>query len=145
LSRRFDTEIVLLLFFSLASGVFLALTFSYPSTAALFPKIIAFITLFFSLYYLAGRLRKGRGKGDKKEEGALPWHISAISMLVFLGLIYLAGLIPAMVLYIGFTIHILGYRNPVRAAVIAVFSTAVLASAMKWFFVIPIPMGLLFS
>lgn len=143
--RKLDLEFGLLCFFTLASAVFWVISLGYPPDAALFPRIITFVTLAFSVYFLIGKLRREKENRSSVKGEGLPWYFSAASMLAFLGLIYLAGFIVAMFLYLEATIFWLGYKKPVQATVISVLTTAILASAMKYFFAIPIPMGLLFG
>lgn len=105
---------------------------TYSPTAALFPRLVAVITLcllfgalvqhYVKLYQQTQHIPEAEDTGAEPEKtGGIKWHLNLFIILVYFGLIYIAGFVWASLLYLLITPLIMGYRKFKIVAAIALF------------------------
>lgn len=148
-----DGELFLLVILIILGVVCFSLTWSYSSTAALFPRMVSFAVGVLSLYTLAGRLisqRKKKAPGEKAGGGSagktgpsagMAWHVSLLSMAGYFLLICLAGFIPATLVYLIALPLAMGYRKKLIVALVAVVFAAVILYSFSSILHVPLYKG----
>ncbi|GEM_PF-2193083 len=129
--------------------VFFVQTFGYRPAAALFPRIVSTVVAALCFYelgvnlwtFLAAR-SKTRPRGDAARGGAA-WYWVFLSLVIYVGLIYLVGFNFATAIYlIAFPIMV-GYRRWAIVLVTAIVLTVLVDVGFGRFLHVPLPAGLL--
>ena len=148
MKERLNSEFWLIVAIALFSIVFLAGSFSLPPVAAEFPRYISIATLLLALWNLYERLRPGakiKPARGNSSNGKINWVTFTLLALAYVGLIYVIGMAVATFIYLATLPYLLNYRRPVVITLYSLIFTAVLISAMKWGFQVPIPTGIIFQ
>jgi hypothetical protein len=116
-----DADIVLMAVLGIFAGAFLIETRTYNPTAALFPRLVAIISLIFIIWTIAqrcltlGRKAKtspeARAEVEPTGEGVLAWYWSLATMVGYFVLIYLLGFSLVTLIYLLVLPFLLGYRR----------------------------------
>ena len=127
-----DLDLALLCLPACFAIIFLFDSKTYNPTAALFPRIVAVITLgllfgaicqhFFKRYYQAPVIPEVEDVDiERKKVSGMKWYVSLSLMLAYFLLVYILGLVVASILYLLLTPVLMGYKKFKIIAVVAGF------------------------
>ena len=152
----FNLELLVAAVFGIFAAAFLAQTWSYNPTAALFPRIVSAAVVLLVVYLIFGRLLATRLKepqpkgpqpasGDSSSAAApvLNWPVAVVSFVAYFLLIYLAGFGIATLLYGLAMPYLMGYRNRPVTIAFALSLSLVLVVGFGQLFSVPLPEGIL--
>ena len=127
---------------------------TYNPTAALFPRLVATVTIFLlvgamiqhyvKLYLQTPVISGGAddAKAPKKSDG-IKWYVNLAIILAYFSLIYITGFVWASLLYLLITPVIMGYRKFKIVVAIALFWVIVFVYVFYVLLQARIPKGLL--
>jgi hypothetical protein len=150
----FDIDLLLLGLPVCFAILFLIDSRSYNPTAALFPRLVATITLgllfgaliqhYVRLYRQARQIPEMEEAGTESERsGGIKWYLNLAIILAYFLLIYVVGFIWASLLYLLATPIIMGYRKFKIVVVIALFWVIIFIYVFYELLQARIPKGLL--
>lgn len=131
------------------SALFLLVTKDYGATAALFPRVVASVSLVFIAldilwnYFRAGKRRaesKGKTFAQLSNNG---WTLPLALQASYIGLIYIAGFALATIIYLIACPWQLRYRNWIVMLLHAVALTFAIVYTFHFVFLVRLPKGLL--
>jgi hypothetical protein len=131
------------------SGLFLFIAKDYGTTAALFPQVVASVSLLFLAldsfwkYLFVGKDRAKPSARTRDQAGSLGWCSPLALQGGYIALIYVAGFSTATLLYLIICPWQLRYRNWIVTIVHAVLLTFVIVYTFHSVFHVRLPKGLL--
>ena len=131
--------------------VFIVQTYSYRSSAALFPRLVGIVVAFLCFYQLGENVWltfTGRAlKAEKNEKTAvgLTWYWSFLLIILYFGLIYLIGFVWGTGFFLIFFPFAAGYKRWVAIVSVAVVTAILIEVSFSYFLQIQLPSGILFT
>jgi sterol desaturase/sphingolipid hydroxylase (fatty acid hydroxylase superfamily) len=129
------------------SGLFLLLSKDYGTTAALFPRVIASVSLAFIILDVLWEYFSASGERAKPKEQAQGSNAGWLAPFAlqggYIALIYVAGFATATFLYLLACPWQLRYRNWIVTTLHAVLLTFVIVYTFHFVFHVRLPKGLL--
>ena len=156
----FNLELLVAAVFGIFAAAFLAQTWSYNPTAALFPRIVSAAVVLLVVYLISGRLLAARPKGPRPASGdsssaaapeapqrpatpVLNWPAALVSFVAYFLLIYLVGFGIATLFYGLAMPYLMGYRNRLVTIAFALSLSLALVLGFGRLFSVPLPKGIL--
>jgi hypothetical protein len=140
----------LLLFILVAFAVlFLWVTKDYGATAALFPRVVAVVSLGFVALDLFGQFSRRRKKSatprasSSVTSSGVFWFSALVLQAVYIGLIYVAGFSAATLTYLIVSPRHLRFRNWTAIIVHGVLLTVTIVYTFHSIFHVRMPKGML--
>lgn len=142
-------EILLLFILTGFAVLFLWVTKDYGATAALFPRVVAVISLGFVALDLVGQFSRRKKTSAtpraaaSKTSGGVSWVSALALQAVYIGLIYVAGFSTATLTYLIACPWHLRFRNWTVTIVHAVLLTITIVYTFHSIFHVRLPKGML--
>jgi hypothetical protein len=152
-SRLLDLDIIVLVILGAFAAAFLIETRTYNPTAALFPRLVSIISLFFILWSIAQRcwtlfhkqeaLTESDEEGSGEKKDSMAWYATAGTMVAYFVLIYILGFTATTLIYLVATPFLLGYGKRWLVFLVGILWTVGFVVVFSYVLHSRIPEGLL--